>query len=304
MTLSSYPEKAIRYLYMVGLYGGIRKAADILGFNPSVVSRQISLLERTIQLPLLEKRGRNVVLTEAGKLLADDYAITQQKRNELERQLSDMRHMRGGTVTLRVGQGMVQEIITHVVSNFAQIYPNVFVDITSGNMETSIELIAKGEVDMAVGFGPVGQPALKRYSYNRGTICAIVRNDHVFSGLKEVTIQQLSQHRLIAMHDNFGLQRYITAMFRDEAILFRPSYCCNLFTSAIALCTAGLGIAFMTEQTARANAHTGELTAIPIDHHIARECQWHLLRSSDHRFTPAAHYLWKLLSNYLSDSST
>lgn len=55
MTLSTYPEKAIRYLYMVGLYGGIRRAADILGFNPSVVSRQIALLERTIQLPLLEK---------------------------------------------------------------------------------------------------------------------------------------------------------------------------------------------------------------------------------------------------------
>ena len=55
-----------------------------------------------------------------------------------------MRHMRGGTVTLRVGQGMVQEIITHVVSgSFAQIYPNVFVDITSGNMETSMELITK-----------------------------------------------------------------------------------------------------------------------------------------------------------------
>lgn len=60
----------------------------------------------------------------------------------------------------------------------------------------------------------------------------------------------------------------------------------------------------MTEQTANANSYSGELTAIPIDHHIARECQWHVLRSSDHRFTPAAHYLWKLLCNYLSDSST
>lgn len=143
------------------------------------------------------------------------------------------------------------------MSDFAQIYPNVFVDITSGNMETSMELIARGEVDMAVGFGPVGQPALKRYSYNRGAICAIVRKDHAISGLTKVTLQELSQHRLIAMHENFGLQRYLTAMFRDEAIMFRPSYCCNLFTSAIALCSAGLGIAFMTEQTANANSYLG-----------------------------------------------
>ncbi|WP_409309158.1 LysR family transcriptional regulator [Pectobacterium sp. B1J-3] len=303
MTLTTYPEKSIRYLYEVGLHGGIRRAADVLGLNPSVVSRQLSLLERTLQMPLLERRGRNVVLTEAGRLLAGDYAITQQRRNQLERQLNDMRHMRGGSVTVRVGQGLVEEIIVHVVSEFSRIYPNVFLDITSGNMETSIELIAKGEVDMAVGFGPVGQPALKRYSYNRGPICAVVKHDHPIASYKTVTVQELAEHRLIAMGDNFGLQRYLTSMFRNEGLIFRPSYCCNLFASAIALSRAGLGIAFMTEQTVKTNLHQGELVAIPIDHHIAQESQWHVLRSSDHRFTPAAHYFWKLLCNFLSDTS-
>ncbi len=51
----------------------IRRAADILGINASVISLQIALLERSLQLPLLERKGRSVVLTEAGKLLADDF---------------------------------------------------------------------------------------------------------------------------------------------------------------------------------------------------------------------------------------
>ena len=68
-----FHEKQVSYLYEVGIQGGIRRAADILGVNPSVISRQISQLERTLQLPLLERRGRTVILTEAGKLLAADY---------------------------------------------------------------------------------------------------------------------------------------------------------------------------------------------------------------------------------------
>ena len=60
-------ERPMSYLYEVGIQGGIRRAADILGINPSVISRQIAQLERTLELPLLERQGRNVALTEAGE---------------------------------------------------------------------------------------------------------------------------------------------------------------------------------------------------------------------------------------------
>ncbi len=47
-----FQDKQVGYLYEVGNQGGIRRAADILGVNPSVVSRQIAQLERALQLPL------------------------------------------------------------------------------------------------------------------------------------------------------------------------------------------------------------------------------------------------------------
>ncbi|MFJ5159827.1 LysR family transcriptional regulator [Pantoea sp. NPDC088449] len=302
MTLSTYPEKSISYLYEVGLHGGIRRAADALGINPSVISRQLSSLERSLQLPLLERRGRNVVLTEAGKMLAEDFAQTSQRRKMLERQLQDLRHMRGGSINLRVGQGMVDDVVRHVVQAFSLAYPGVFVNIMSGDMQTTVMLIAKGEVDMAVSFGPAGPPGVKCLSFQRGPICAIVPPDHPLAGLPAVSASQLTQHRLIAMDEKFGLQRYINAIFKSEGIIFTPSYCCNLFSSAIALTQAGLGISFMTAQSVKAPLQRGELVAVPIDHRIAKESQCHLLRSADHRLTPAAHYLWQLLCQFFTAS--
>lgn len=302
MKNAAYPEKAISYLYEVGMQGGIRRAADALGINPSVVSRQLSLLERSLQLPLLERRGRNVVLTEAGKLLAEDYAQTTQRRKLLERQLRDMRHMRGGSVTLRIGQGMVEEVVNHVLQEFSVAWPGVFIDISSGDMQTTVDLIMRGEVDMAVGFGNAGPPGLKSHSFARGPICAIVTPDHPIAGYPTISVAELAQHRLIAMSETFGLQRYLSAMFKNEGQVLAPAYCCNLFSSALALCQAGLGIAFMTEQAVPRALLDQGLRAIPVDHRIARESQSHLLRSVDHRFTPAASYLWQLLCNFFYES--
>ncbi len=112
------------------MHGGIRRAADALGVNASAISRQLAQLERALQLPLLERRGRNVVLTDAGKLLAEDYALTSQRRRQLERQLQDMRHMRGGSVTLRVGQGMADEV--------PPCYSRVFAGLSGGVRQYSV----------------------------------------------------------------------------------------------------------------------------------------------------------------------
>jgi DNA-binding transcriptional LysR family regulator len=49
--------------------GTITAVADALSFTPSAVSQQLSTLERELGVELLERRGRRVVLTEAGTAL-------------------------------------------------------------------------------------------------------------------------------------------------------------------------------------------------------------------------------------------
>lgn len=296
-----FHEKQISYLYEVGIQGGIRRAADILGVNPSVISRQIAILERSLQLPLLERRGRNVVLTEAGKLLAEDFYQTRLRREKLERHLKDLRYMQGGSVILHVGPGLIEDFVHHVLTVFSAAYPDVFVDILSGSMQTMMTEIIRGEADMALAFGPIGNPELKRHSFPWGPICAIVNPEHAIAQRRKVTIETLMEHRLIALSDVFGLQRHMNAMFQSKGMLFTPAYRCNLFSTALTLSASGLGVSFMTARAAGSHLKDHSLIAVPIDHPIARESQCHLLRNSDRRFTPAAQHLWQLLLRFLQN---
>jgi len=292
-------EKRLGYLHEVGLQGGIRKAADVLNVNPSVISRQVALLERSLHLPLLERRGRNVVLTEAGKLLSDHFSETQERREALTKHLNDLRYMRGGTVNLRIGPGMVANFVANELREFSKVYPDVFVDISSGDMSATLMMLVRGEVDMALSFGPIDNVSLQRRSFTRGPICAIVPNDHPLRDFTNIPINELAHHRLIALTNTYGIQRYINKMFESENVAFTPAYRCNQQSVAIALCQAGLGVGFMTAQSLGQQAGNSKLLAIPLDHPIARESQCHILRSSDRRLHPASEHLWWLLVNHL-----
>jgi DNA-binding transcriptional LysR family regulator len=61
--------------------GTLRAAADQLNTDPSAISRAIARLEADTGLTLLERRGRGVVPTDAGRLVAL-FARRQQDLNE------------------------------------------------------------------------------------------------------------------------------------------------------------------------------------------------------------------------------
>lgn len=63
--------RRLRTLREVALHGTIRAAAESLSFTPSAVSQQLSALEREVGCELLERRGRSVHLTAAGRVLVE-----------------------------------------------------------------------------------------------------------------------------------------------------------------------------------------------------------------------------------------
>jgi DNA-binding transcriptional LysR family regulator len=63
--------RRLRTLREVALHGTIRAAAEALSFTPSAVSQQLSSLERDLGYEVLERRGRSVHLTAAGRVLVD-----------------------------------------------------------------------------------------------------------------------------------------------------------------------------------------------------------------------------------------
>ncbi|MGW9413355.1 LysR family transcriptional regulator [Arthrobacter cupressi] len=63
--------RQLQVLRELGELGSVKAVAEAMMVTPSAVSQQLTLLQRSAGVPLTRKDGRNLVLTDAGRVLAD-----------------------------------------------------------------------------------------------------------------------------------------------------------------------------------------------------------------------------------------
>ncbi|OFI36575.1 LysR family transcriptional regulator [Arthrobacter sp. SW1] len=63
--------RQLQVLRELGELGSVKAVAEAMMVTPSAVSQQLTLLQRSAGVPLTRKEGRNLVLTDAGQVLAD-----------------------------------------------------------------------------------------------------------------------------------------------------------------------------------------------------------------------------------------
>ena len=97
--------KHLRYFWSVASHGSITKAAETLFLTPQTISGQLRDLEQQVGSKLFEKDGRNLVMTETGRLVFS-YA-DEMFRLGIELQDVLAGHTPGAALTLKVGVAMV-----------------------------------------------------------------------------------------------------------------------------------------------------------------------------------------------------
>jgi LysR family transcriptional activator of nhaA len=97
--------KHLRYFWAVAVNGSIARASEILHLTPQTISGQMSELEQQISAKLFTKSGRNLALTDTGRLVFS-YA---DEMFRLEDELRDVLGGRkaGSALVLNVGIAMV-----------------------------------------------------------------------------------------------------------------------------------------------------------------------------------------------------
>lgn len=142
--------RRMQVLRAVVTSGSVTAAATNLGYTPSAVSQQIAALERQAGLPLLERIGRGVRPTAAGRLLTEHAAIIGKHVAEAETALADLRAGRTGRLAIRYFATAGAALVPPALAKLRAEHPRVQVDLKLIDPADPLTEIEQGDADLAI----------------------------------------------------------------------------------------------------------------------------------------------------------
>jgi DNA-binding transcriptional LysR family regulator len=130
--------------------GTIARAAEALSFTPSAVSQQLAQLQREAGVRLFRKVGRRLELTDAGRTLVARADELLARVEEIEAELAERAGDVRGLVRVAAFQTAASALVIPALQPLAEQHPNLRVELLEAEAETSLPLLGRGGVDVAI----------------------------------------------------------------------------------------------------------------------------------------------------------
>ncbi|KXP12272.1 LysR family transcriptional regulator [Tsukamurella pulmonis] len=183
----------------VAATGSVAAAAASLGYTPSAVSQHVAALQRETGLKLLERVGRGVELTPAGRVLATEADGVLSRLNDLGATVDDLRAGKANRITMNVFATAGTHWMPAVVQTLSAEFPDTRLRL---RIEDEVTEIAARRPDLAVAVRQEhGQTtAVPGFSHEDLVVesyVAVVPEGHAFAGRELVDMAELEHERWI-----------------------------------------------------------------------------------------------------------
>jgi len=143
--------RRLRLLHELHQRGTIAAVADALRFTPSAVSQQLAQLEREAGVPLLERSGRSVRLTDAGLVLAGHAAVLLERAAVAEAELAAAAGSVAGRARIAGFESVLLRIALPALDALAERAPALRCEVVEAEPEQALPALAAGELDLVLG---------------------------------------------------------------------------------------------------------------------------------------------------------
>ena len=175
--------RRLRLLRELHELGTIAAVADALQFTPSAVSQQLAMLEREAGVPLLERAGRGVRLTDAALVLVDHAGALLERTALAEADLAAAAGTVSGRGRIAGFQSVMLRLALPAMEALARDAPGLRCEVVEAEPEDALPALALGHLDLVLGdewqHHPRSLPAgLQRHDLHRDEVHLLLPARH------------------------------------------------------------------------------------------------------------------------------
>lgn len=272
----------------VATHGSYSRAArEVLHISQPAVSKHVRMLEEELGVELFQRLGKQVELTEAGRIVLDYAEQVRAMAEETRRALLDLQGLQRGTLRLGASSTPGIYLLPPVLAAFTRRYPGITLMLEIANSQRVTDGVLNRQWDLGVvGITPEEAP-LHVEPYCRDTLVLIMPPSHRLAGQSVVALADLAGETWILREEGSASGRLAERALRAHHVEQDHTLVLQGSEGVKQAVMAGLGIAMVSRFAITLEVQQGVLRALPVsDLKIERDLS--LIHRKDIRMPAAA----------------
>jgi len=242
-------------------------AARRLYLSQPAVSLQIANLEKRLDVELFRRSGRNIVLSEAGKVLLPMAQEALRQVKHIEEVMWSLKGVMIGELSIACSTTVGKYVLPRLVAGFRQKYPDVRVAVNVMSRRAALEWLLAGRAEIAVVSARPSHSDMEFAPFLEDEVILIVPPEHPWADGRSVTPADLLTVPFILRETVAGTYEVVAEGLAAHGLNISQLQCVLSLANAEAIemsVEAGIGAAFVSRMAATRGIALKRVIEVPV----------------------------------------
>lgn len=253
----------LKVFLTVAMEKSFSRAGEKLLRTQPAISLTVQRLEAELGEKLLDRTGRELVVTDAGNIVLEYCRRFENLERELENAIAELRDMAAGRLVIGANESTSLYLLSHIVK-YRRLYPKVKVQVRrSLSSKVPVQLI-DGDLELGViSWNPEDERLDSTVIYE-DHLAFVVSPEHRFAGKAEISIRELGMETFIAHNVISPYREIVLKAFQKSKVSLNMDVEMPTVETIRRMVQRNEGVAFLPKMCVEQDIEQGALVEVRV----------------------------------------
>jgi len=235
----------LEYFKVLARINHFTQAAQSISVSQPALSRSIAKLEHELGVPLFNRVGKKIKLTQYGQTFLIHIERALQEIANGKQALVNLSEPDQGVVSLSFLHSLGSYLVPVLLSNFKKKYPKIQFNLNQNNSALLTKELIDGDTDLCLCSTPMTTETLGWVSLCSEELFVIVPSKHPLAKRKSIRLEEIVHEPFITFKPMYGLRVLGDQFFETASIRPKITFEGDEIMTVASLVAANLGVALI-----------------------------------------------------------